>query len=1429
MEALFHVILESHQLKKLRALKKSENTFLPLILSAKTVDALKSTARDFSDFLGKQHQSALYDIAYNTALRREWHDHRLIIYGTITKNIARELLNFANDTQKTHPLETGVALKAPLGPAFIYSGNGSQWQGMGKQLLNEEPLFRRTIQEIDVLFSRHANFSLEDELAERNGECRYERTEIAQPALFAIQVGITEMLRHRGLKPVAVAGHSVGEVAAAWASGALTLEAAVEVIFHRSRLQGTTKGKGAMTAIGLGHEAALGLIAELGLSSALTVAGINSSRGVTIAGSPNLLAQMETILTTREIFHKRLNIDYAFHSPVMDEIEMSVKKALSTIQPQMSLVPFYSSVTGKLIEGENLNAEYWWNNIRKPVLFEQATKSILANGTNIFIEIGPHAVLRSYINTCMKDDGIEGRIISTATEGNNSPRRIWRAYSQALISGANIDWQHIFSSPGSFIQLPNYPWQRERHWHTVTPESIGLLDRQKVHALLGYPLRQQELTWENQLDTKLHAALADHTVGDVNVFPGTGFSELALAAAFAWQHGIVAEIEGLEIRSPLLLSDDHSKLIRLNIEALDGSMTIKGRDHCSTESWVLHAVARILTEPQENLLRRECPLLPARQPDFTTASHEILTRKAGLMYGPAFQCIDYGWLEGDSALGVFRIPESIENEIATCYLHPAILDCTFQLIIQLLREEVGVHEGIAFVPTRMGRISFRQNNAGPAFAQATLLRRGPHSLTAEFTVFDSNGLAMAVVKDARFRSIRLGKKAADHLRFLYYHGIPDLISSIPIIPHLFLSRVSSVPLSNWQEVLTLKNPVAAIRKNWTHCSRYFATNLPGRHCSNYRRMAKNSVLRKCRPAGLPTRKLHRLLTTCYPKPKTISQYCEPRTAGKSCPTILSRHHLRTSGTAWSPTILIFSILFILSDGSGCISNRFWMGLWHRAQIHSPDQTFAKLTGQIFGAVGRQKGGQALRELIGQGLKQLPEGRRLGIIEISDGSPYFALDACVAMDSNCCDYIFASISAEALESVAQLRERFSYLDSRLINTESESSEMLPVCQIAIVTLNFTTPEESLAALKFARACLAMGGSLIILGLHPSRWIDFVFGTERKHWSLSKDQSLLSNQVPALFWKQQLQQLGFSGTNLLEFSSDAFSGPYVLLAQPAESLVTTTSSHQAIPRSWVLLADQTGLSAQLSNFLTINLQSRGDIVVHAIPGDTASISSLLLETTASYGQLDGIIYLAGLCPQHDNVDADTIIDRQVNRCTAAASIIQACEISQTKTTCWLITTNGACDLLPDRQFIKNTKKTMIPGDAGLWGFGRTLINEASNYTIRMIDLETPFALESIAVALERELEQLDNEQEVILTALGERYVPRLTVNQDLVERKSKSQESIPRPCPSVFCSQVNCVIFGGNPLHVSFPPEIKSKWRSRHRPQLPRYHVYSWPAS
>ncbi|NOS87118.1 MAG: type I polyketide synthase, partial [Methylococcaceae bacterium] len=265
-----HVILESHEATKAKHAANTQTDALPLLLSAKDPVALRATARDFAAFLSDQPDAALYDIAYHAWFRRDWHEHRALVYGASCAATAKALLAFADDHDNAgSAVVSAAALPAPAGLAFVYSGNGCQWLGMGKQLL-AEPLFRATIQEIDQYFSLYANFSLEDELAGDND--RYAYTEIAQPALFAVQVGITQLLRARGLDAVAVAGHSVGEVAAAWAAGALTLPAAVEVIYQRSRLQGLTKGSGMMTAVGLGQAEAVAVLAEFDASSTLVLA-----------------------------------------------------------------------------------------------------------------------------------------------------------------------------------------------------------------------------------------------------------------------------------------------------------------------------------------------------------------------------------------------------------------------------------------------------------------------------------------------------------------------------------------------------------------------------------------------------------------------------------------------------------------------------------------------------------------------------------------------------------------------------------------------------------------------------------------------------------------------------------------------------------------------------------------------------------------------------------------------------------------------------------------------------------------------------------------------------------------------------------------------------------------------------------------------------
>ncbi len=1357
-----HVILESHEPSNCVLQKNNIEKSFPIILTGKNSAALKESARNFADFIETQPESALYNIAYSSVFHRDWHEHRAIFHGTSKETAIDALLSYANTDSKHPQVESSIAVPKPVGPAFIYSGNGSQWAGMGKHLLEEEPSFKRTIQEIDTLFSRYANFSLLDELSGKNGEDRYQYTEISQPALFAIQVGITELLRQKGLSPIAVTGHSVGEVAAAWASGALTLDDAVKVIYHRSQSQGTTKGKGAMTAVSLSLEAMEKLLEDLSLSTSLTIAGINSSNGLTIAGSILALKQLETALKANNTFYRRLDLDYAFHSPFMDDIEISVKQNLTDLNPNQTTIPFYSTVTGELIEGNTLDANYWWHNIRNPVKFEQAIKSILKQAINIFIEIGPHTVLRNYISTSAKDLEINSRILSTITRDNDSLQKINETFNQALIIGIPFDWSTIFVKPGQFIQLPNYAWQRERHWHPVTPESLGLIYRYKIHPLLGFPLKNHDLTWENQLDINLNPTLADHVVGGATVFPGAGFAELALAAAFARETTELVGIEELTIQAPLLLNNSHTKLIRLTIDAKDGTFTIKGRQYGSHESWTEHSVGRILNEPNKLLFKQIAPALPSRTPDFNATSHHELTQSNDLDYGKAFQCIDYGWIDKNSALAVFRIPENIEAELAHCHLHPSILDCTFQLIFQILTDHVDANAGITFIPTKIGHLTFNANAGKPSFAKAALLRQTPRALIAEFSIFDDSGLPIAIIKEVRFRSIRLSKGLTDNINYLHYNSIP--------VPHHVISNKTNtlIGISETQAVMAKLVRRAALHGTY-NCYSEEVEPLLECLCNLFTEQA----LRGLSNNG-ETLSLQDIIAYEKANPDALAYFNYLLTTAKEDQTLIPSSIGWTISTnqdiqasvkdIWNSLLADYPDYFHIIHAVGRVGKhllKLLKGQLTLSQILPQESPLSALSKQVLGAEGQQNIGQTLRNIITDSIKKLPEGQLLNLLEISNSKPFFAIDTCAALNATYCNYVFASTSTDTLEEISQLKEQFPNIATQLIQNNPEFTPPIARYQLAVITLNFDTLEESRLALNYVHDYLVPGGILIVIGQHPCRWIDFIFGGQNNHWTQKDDdEHYLSNHRTAAFWQHQLHHLNFTHSSIYSVSPETLSGPYLLLAQREEQVPTVTETLDVKPRSWIIVTDETGYSVNLSDALTKHLQINCDIVIQSQINNINQFQTLLVETTANYGDLDGIIYLAGFTTPALSTTAETILEQQVTRCHQAAIILQACEKTQTQTTCWLVTQNAVSYLLSKPTAVNTPASTqMISGDAALWGFGRTMLNETSRLSVRLVDFENPLVTETIVTALEKELNSQDNEQEIIISRNGARYAPRL----------------------------------------------------------------------
>ncbi|MFO7909391.1 MAG: type I polyketide synthase, partial [Halomonas sp.] len=781
-----HVILESPPEGATRSTPSplpSAQQVYPVRISGRSDGALTDNIARLMARLRNDSTDAFYDIAYTLYQHREHHSKGAVVFAHSAEQAADALERFVEgagdhfpspDASPLPPVTTFDRLSDAKGPVFVYDGNGCQWETMGRDLLDSDAVFAAAIDDVDRLFKPLGGFSLAEELRGNNGTQRLEDTEIAQPALFALQVALTQWLAAHGVHPAAVFGHSVGEVAAAWASGALSLADAVKVIHYRSHFQGQTRGQGEMTAIALGAEEIHTWLEQPAYDD-VHLAGINSPNGVTLAGNPAQLGSLEAALAEHSIFAKRLPLDYAFHSPAMDAIAPGVIDALSDITPGPTRIPYISTVTGQALDGTALDATYWWKNIREPVRFHAAAANLMTQGFNVFVELGAQPILRRYLTDTLRDQDVNGRVLGSLERARPGPECMATVLSKLLLSGVDVDPQAFFPVEGHKVALPRYAWQRQSLWLSPSSDSQGLLERYYQHPLLGYPLAQQARTWESQLDIQRQPWLAGHVVGEGAVFPGAGFVELALAAALQRQDTPVVDVEELEIRAPLLLDTPHGRLMRLHMGEHDGRMEIRSREPAVGQEWQLNGVARMLQETGGSLLERCAPTRPMRDPDYTLDQHLAMAEHLGLHYSGAFQAISHGWVEDNRVIGEIVANETLLNSQHGLHLHPGILDSAFQMFIPLLAHQDSA--SLAFVPVRVGRVQLDTQAGTPTLAHAVMGKRSPHSFTADFELFDDQGKAVAILSEVRFKAIRLNRSHDQALSYLDIQLTPAPLES----------------------------------------------------------------------------------------------------------------------------------------------------------------------------------------------------------------------------------------------------------------------------------------------------------------------------------------------------------------------------------------------------------------------------------------------------------------------------------------------------------------------------------------------------------------------------------------------------------------------------------------------------------------------------
>lgn len=1370
-----HVILQSHTPDVTPPVVPAGP--VPLMVTAKDSAGLAAMAESIAQHLGDHPADGLYDVAYQAMLRRDLHPQRVVVFEADQQQSAQALLDFALDpavSALSSVVESGRALDQAKGPVFVYSGNGSQWQGMGKALL-ADAVFHAAVTEVDSVFQPLSGYSLIKELAGDYGQERYHLTELAQPALFALQVGVTRMLESKGVVPQVVMGHSVGEVAAAWACGALTLNDATRVIYHRSRLQGLTAGSGQMSAVGLSGSDTANLLLELGLDD-VVVAGENSFKGATVAGSLAGLERLEQALTERQVFVRRLGLDYAFHSPAMNVIAEQVVEALRDIAPRASTIPMYSTVTGGLLDGERLDAEYWWQNIRFPVLFQSASETLCEQGYNVFVEVGPHPILRSYVSDALAAREQQGVVIATLKRHDDAPPMVTRAVAKVLISGADTDLACLFPSTGRFVRLPNYAWQRERHWHGDTPESARTLYHDRVHPLLGHAVPGHELTWDNRLDTQLFPSLEDHKVGDAVLFPGAGFTELVLAAAQSYQPGEFVDIEELEIHSPLVLHAESSKRVRVQIDSSDGTVSIVSRSTSQEEPWARHVVARLPGEARGVLLNEPAPVLPTRAADFTRAEHLQLTTAVGLNYGPAYQAIEAGWIDGDQVLAQLSPPSVIESELAALHLHPALLDSAFQLITQLLSRDPKARNGLAFIPVKLGRINFAAGSLTPCLAKVRLVRRSEHSLLADFTLFDAQGRAVVCIKDARFRAVKLHKDRSGDLKLVDFAGIAK--------PYPLVARAQPQPGAPLHSALAQSLASVSDEPTLVRYSQEVDPLLDSL-CGSFVLEAIASLGGQLSAAQRATWQADAQGFSGY-LDHLLQQALDDGSLVASGDNwqLVDQGEMPSAQDIWQELFRSYPEHFQIIHSVGRIGIHLLDLVSGAVQIETllPRETSpAQLARQVLGASGYHAVLDAITHHIEQRLAVLPAGQRLRILELGFGGSPFAAQLCAQLDFDRVDYQY---SADDLDPASLLQADFP--DLRLLSLgDAAQQPTVPAAgfDLVLVASDLAPLQAISAGLTHGAARLSAGGQLMLLAQHPARWADFVFGAQPSWWLAGQGQGSLSVQQRPGFWQQELRRHGLSVGEALELCPGMSSGSYLLVGAAAAA---AAFEPQPLPaQRWLLVADEQGAEHAFAQQLATALREQGQSIDWLVPASAQDLAEQLRAMAAP----QHVLLLSGLFGSQG-------LDDQARRCMLAAALTQACEQAGISPDCWLLTRGAAVHLLPAAAQVAGSLASVA--DAALWGFGRTLANEAVGCRVRLLDLAEGAGVDALLPALLN----ADDETELAISAEGDRYVARLRVRPDQLDASALQQTA----------TQVS--------LGFELPGQLRNLCWEAHEPMVPK---------
>ena len=1166
----------------------------PVALSARSEKALHSYAAQFAKWLEERlHANGdaplLPDLVYSLGARRNHHAYRLTVATKSMTELIQELGAYATG-QESLKIRTSFTPRREMAPriAFVMSGQGPQWWGMGRELMQHEPVFRQAMERCAAAMKPWARFSLLEELGRSEETSQMHRTEIAQPAIFAMQVALAELWKSWGIEPAAIVGHSVGEIAAACVAGVFSVEEGARIIVLRARfMDGCARGEGTMLAVGLGEEEARALIARH--DRTVTISAFNGPRSLTLAGPRLSLEAMLAELEPQGVFARLVRVDHPFHHPLMRPASEELEQALTDLEPQADTTPLFSTVTGERCAGESCGPVHWGCGVRQPVQFASAVNAIAEFGVDVWLELGAHPALVRSIQECLAGRGGDKVTVLSSARREREHESLLETALDLHRAAVPLNFSTMTPSR-RLLSLPAYAWDKSRWWNESSDWREGRLAL-GGRGLLDMRLPRATPTWTARLDGRHMAFLKDHKVDSHVIFPAAAFVELVLEAGVQLFEGRPFVVEDFEIRKPLILPDPASGVqLEVSYEPNERTFAIQSRFEQGT-AWSLHVVGSMRGERTESAFasssfdgHAEKGVEPVEVEGFYRYMSDL-----GLRYGEEFRPIRELAAGAGHSAGRVALSETIATRAAEYALHPVLFDGALQTF-SAGAATVEDRRSRMKLPVRFARILFLRTPGASVRVQANVVQCNEEFVEGRIGLYNEAGEPCVLVDGFRAISVSGVRRsgAPGGTRDVIYHvdwqRMPSSSHFAPR-PPLPLDQLHAAAAEALEQVLAprydqLKTAMAAgddlavaqlargLRDMGVQPGVTFSAG-------SLRVAVPMQPVFERLMAGLVKHDLLKKTAKGYRGAPTFDTVAD--SAKKELQTFIAGHsgHL--------PEALL------------CVGNCAELGPILRGEKDAVQVLFAstgaELLDQFYGdGLYTSQWLAAISAAVQEAARHLPEGRGLRILEVGGGTAGLSATVLPLLERGLHSYTFTDVSAGFFPGAMQKLAAYPEVECKIFDLEKPGAEQgfEPGSFDFIIGTNVLHAVSDVrVTLGYLRELLVPGGSLAFMDTAtPQLWTETVFGLTSGWWRFT-DRDLRPEQplLERAQWENVLRKVGFSETASLPglIGPTGGEGQFCMLARKAWEPPTAGSApsiEAPAEKSWLIFADQSGLGEELA---------------------------------------------------------------------------------------------------------------------------------------------------------------------------------------------------------------------------------------------------------